>query len=221
MKNKTLLSLITLVILVLVGFFSWYFVGSNTYISHLIIGNEVNNARMVSNKQESQVACVKDSDCVTPGEYLMRSNCPYTSICVENKCVVVCPDQAIDYKNSDYGFNLSLPLNWRGYSVVTESWLGNFIDEPNKPALTGPKIIIRHPLWTNETPRQDIPVLIFTTEEWSLIQQEKISLGAAPIGPSKLGQNDKYIFAIPARYNFAYPVGFEEVEDIIKNNESK
>jgi hypothetical protein len=36
-------------------------------------------------------ACVKASDCQTPGEYLIRSNCPYTSLCLANKCTVVCP----------------------------------------------------------------------------------------------------------------------------------
>lgn len=36
-------------------------------------------------------ACQIDNDCVTPGEYLIRSNCPYTSKCVKNKCAIICP----------------------------------------------------------------------------------------------------------------------------------
>jgi len=44
------------------------------------------------------------------------------------------------------------------------------------------------------------------------------SVSAAPIGPSKLGSNFKYVFALPARYNFAFPIGFEEVEEILNNN---
>ena len=40
----------------------------------------------------SNVACDSDSECETPVEYLVRSNCPYTSLCLENKCVVVCQD---------------------------------------------------------------------------------------------------------------------------------
>ncbi len=35
--------------------------------------------------------CIKDSDCVTPGDYLIRSNCPFTSACIEGNCAVVCP----------------------------------------------------------------------------------------------------------------------------------
>ncbi len=42
--------------------------------------------------KETDVSCVYDGDCETPGEYLMMSSCPYTSICDLGKCVVVCPD---------------------------------------------------------------------------------------------------------------------------------
>ena len=58
--------------------------------------------------------------------------------------------------------------------------------------------------------------MIFTPAEWDLIQQEKLSLGVAPIGPTELGKNGKFIFALPARYNYAFPVGFEEVDQIIQ-----
>jgi hypothetical protein len=37
-------------------------------------------------------SCVKDSDCETPFEYLIRSNCPYTSLCLSGKCNVICPN---------------------------------------------------------------------------------------------------------------------------------
>lgn len=36
-------------------------------------------------------ACEFDGDCKTPMEYALRSNCPYFSICEENKCAVICP----------------------------------------------------------------------------------------------------------------------------------
>jgi hypothetical protein len=39
----------------------------------------------------SETACVKNSDCETPGEYLVLSRCPFVSLCLENKCTVVCP----------------------------------------------------------------------------------------------------------------------------------
>ncbi|HZD60906.1 MAG TPA: hypothetical protein VE439_10715, partial [Anaerolineae bacterium] len=80
---------------------------------------------------------------------------------------------------------------------------------------TGPMLSIRHPLWTPEKPRQDIPIMVFTLAQWTLVQQEKISLGAAPIPPTELGRNNRYVFALPARYNFAFPPGFQEVERIL------
>lgn len=36
-------------------------------------------------------ACTQDPDCDTPGSYLVRSNCPYTTICKAHRCTVVCP----------------------------------------------------------------------------------------------------------------------------------
>lgn len=38
------------------------------------------------------VSCNIDEDCETPGDYLIRSSCPYTSKCLEKKCNVVCPE---------------------------------------------------------------------------------------------------------------------------------
>lgn len=38
------------------------------------------------------INCKKDGDCKTPWEYLIRSNCPYTSKCIKNKCSVICPN---------------------------------------------------------------------------------------------------------------------------------
>ena len=119
------------------------------------------------------------------------------------------------YNNTEYGFSFTLPASWQGYSIVTLNWEGNMIDVQNGGKVEGPEILIRHPSWTAGNPRQDIPIMIFTFSQWDLVQQEKLSLGAAPIGPSELGRNTKYIFALPARYNFAFPVGFEEVQQII------
>jgi len=39
--------------------------------------------------------------------------------------------------------------------------------------------------------------------------------------PTELGRNSKYVFALPARYNYSYPTGWEEVDQIMKNNPLK
>jgi len=126
-------------------------------------------------------------------------------------------ETSISYNNPQYGFSFSLPVSWKRYSIISQNWNGQIIDSKNNQSIIGPEILIRHPLWTSSVPRQDIPIMIFSFSQWDLIQQEKLSLGAAPIGPSELGRNSNYVFALPARYNFAYPVGFEEVEKIINS----
>lgn len=124
------------------------------------------------------------------------------------------------YKNADYGFNFTLPGSWKGYLIVNSEWEGMALGEEDNGQMVenGPIISIRHPQWTSEVPRQDIPIMIFTRDQWSSLQKEEYHIGAAPIGPKELGHNDKYVFALPARYNFAFPLGYEEVDEIINNN---
>jgi hypothetical protein len=131
------------------------------------------------------------------------------------------PNEAADkqtiYKNPQYGFTFTLTDTWQGYTIVSEKWEGLGIGSEEIVA-TGPEISIRHPQWTKDNPRQDIPIMIFTLAQWQDLQQEKFHIGAAPMGPSELGRNDKYVFALPARYNYAFPTGYEEVEDILSNH---
>lgn len=126
-------------------------------------------------------------------------------------------ETAIEYKNNQYSFIVSLPSSWKNYSIVIDNWEGNLLSTTTNKTVKGPKILVRSPLWTAKDARQDIPVMIFTLAEWDLIQHEKMSVSAAPIGPSELGRNAMYVFALPARYNFAFPAGFEEVEKIIES----
>ena len=125
-------------------------------------------------------------------------------------------EAALVYENRQYKFALSLPATWQGFQVVTGEWEG--LDQDGKKVETGPVLKIRHPEWTEENPRQDIPLLVFTLAQWKKIQQEKFHIGAAPVGPRELGRNDQYVFALPARYNFAFPTGYEEVEEILAND---
>ena len=124
---------------------------------------------------------------------------------------------SISYKNTKYGFTFSLPASWTGFSIVNSKWQGNDV-KTGAISETGPMISIRHPLWTAAHLRQDIPIFIFSTSQWSSIQKSIFHIGAAPIPPSELGRNSKYVFALPARYNFAFPTGFQEVEQILQSN---
>lgn len=120
------------------------------------------------------------------------------------------------YENTQYGFTFSLPESWKGYTTVTEQWTGTTPgDSGDKTVQTGPEILIRHPEWTAAAPRQDIPVMVFTREQWDALQKEAFYVSAAPIGPSELGSNSKYVFALPPRYNFAFETGYQEVDEIV------
>ena len=127
----------------------------------------------------------------------------------------------IEYKNTQYGFGFTLPKSWEGYTVIVDNWEGYSLTETSAQGQViterGPLLYIRHPAWTDAVPRQDIPIMVFTLTQWNKLINDEFHIGAAPMGPSELGRNSKYIFAIPARYNYAYPVGFEEVDGIIKN----
>lgn len=124
------------------------------------------------------------------------------------------------YRNTQFGFSFSLPESWNGYRIVTEKWEGRALDSRanGKIVETGLVIKIRHPEWTSENPRQDIPIMVFTLNQWDALQQEEFHIGAAPVGPKELGRNSKYVFALPARYNYAFPTGYEEVERILEDN---
>jgi hypothetical protein len=120
------------------------------------------------------------------------------------------------YENTEYGFTFELPKSWEGYKIVSDSWEGISADQ--QIIESGQILSIRHPESTEEKPKQDIPIMIFTLNQWSILEKGEFHIGAAPVGPSILGQNNEYVFALPARYNYAFPEGYEEVENILENN---
>lgn len=121
------------------------------------------------------------------------------------------------YTNTDFNFTFELPLTWSGYSVVDTKWVGTD-SSTGKVVETGPLISLRHPLWSAAEKRQDIPIMVFTIAQWTALIAEGFHIGAAPIPPSELGRNSNYVFALPARYNYAFPTGYQEVEEILKGN---
>ena len=127
---------------------------------------------------------------------------------------------SIVYKNTQYSFSFSLSESWKGYTIVTDEWKGlaSGDSQGEKIVETGPMISIRHSEWTSENLRQDIPIMVLTLDQWNSLKQLEFHIGAAPILPSELGRNSRYIFALPARYNYAFPTGYEEVEKILAGN---
>lgn len=124
---------------------------------------------------------------------------------------------AILYRNTEFRFTFSLPASWQGYKIVPGQWEGLAVGG-SQAVEKGPMISIRHPKWSEQNQRQDIPIMIFTVPQWDSLQAGAFHIGAAPIGPSELGRNDRYVFALPARYNYAFRPGYEEVKSILNSN---
>lgn len=124
-------------------------------------------------------------------------------------------ERSIKYRNAQYGFCFSLPPSWKGYSVVNDQWEGS---APGSQTSThGPELRIRHPKWTKDNPYEDIPIMIFTHPQWRLVSKETIIVSAAPFGPSELGSNARYLFALPPRFDYDFATGWQEVEDLIRH----
>lgn len=123
---------------------------------------------------------------------------------------------SITYTNSQYGFTFTLPQSWTGYTLVNDQWQG-WDSASGKVVQTGLLLSVRHPLWTLANKRQDIPILIFTLDQWNALGREEFNMGAAPISPSELNRNAKFVFALPARYNYAFPTGYQEVDQILQS----
>ena len=128
-------------------------------------------------------------------------------------------NENVSYTNNTFGFSITLPQNWKGYTVSIDTWTGNAInDQLGEVAYaTGSVVSIHNPRQVVANTYQDIPIMIFTFEQWNDLQTDKFHIGAAPIGPSELARNSKYIFALPARYNNSFPLGYEEVDIIIRS----
>jgi hypothetical protein len=80
MKNILLLIgsfFVVVILLVIVGILSHNSGYSKGYIDGL-------------SKVSVGESCTSDADCKTPMNYILRSNCPFQSKCIENNCIVVC-----------------------------------------------------------------------------------------------------------------------------------
>jgi hypothetical protein len=63
-------------------------------------------------------SCTLDSECETPGEFLMQSNCPFASVCVENKCRVICPIDFGKENVANCSTKNDCDCSWRGARTI-------------------------------------------------------------------------------------------------------
>ena len=157
------------------------------------------------------VACTMEAKICPDGSSVGRSgpNCEFST----------CPAVSIVYVNEEYGFEIILPNSWMGYyNVAINVWTGHAINDYAK-TYTGPLINIKNPKTTPQQAWQDIPIMVFTKEQWVLVSgpNATVAVSAAPVGPAKIGENSKYIFATPPRWwGFADALGGQEAAEAVK-----
>ncbi len=124
------------------------------------------------------------------------------------------------YYNSEYKFSVILPESWETPSIIKETWESNLVEDDPEFKRSGEIIKLRHPLWTEESPREDLPIMVFTHSDWTELSNEEFHIGAAPMNPSLLFETNDYVFALPARYNYDFLEGYEEVDEIVNNHDN-
>ncbi|HEX4264422.1 MAG TPA: hypothetical protein VH597_08795 [Verrucomicrobiae bacterium] len=128
----------------------------------------------------------------------------------------------LGYHNSQYDFRFFLPAAWKGYSVITQQWKDDaHLSEKNADMASahGPIIVLRNPQWKTNDLYQDIPIYIFTRQQWEDIHLGNYdAVGAGGI-IYELWHDDKYVFGIHSRYHADDSVnGWKEAEDIVRQN---
>lgn len=130
---------------------------------------------------------------------------------------------SVTYSNTAYGFSVKLPGEWEGYVVNHKEWNGQ-VYKNGQDAARDDGLLLSIAAPSSANIAQDIPVMVFTHAQWNLIMAGNsststtfMSVSAAPIPPSKLGENSKYVFAIPPRYNYAFPQGYEKTDQIVQD----
>jgi hypothetical protein len=135
--------------------------------------------------------------------------------CIKDKLKPV--GGTVGFGLNKYGFKMTLPGDWTGMEIIENN--REIIEvETGKIIDYAPVYVFRHPLWSKEKPRQDIPLEIYTISQWQKIQSGLYSVSAAPMAPTEIYRNKSYIFTVPARYNYAHQEGWQEVDEILKNN---
>lgn len=121
------------------------------------------------------------------------------------------------YINQNYGFSINFPASWNNYSVVISSWNGQLINKPHTQ-YKGVELIFKNPQTTSSQAWQDIPIMIVTPDVWKMMSGSNptIAVSAAPVGPGEIGENPKYVFATPPRWNgFSGESGAQEALNIV------
>lgn len=90
-----------LLLIVLAGMYKFNYLASLP--GYDVDGNKIEATDTFEVIEVLSQSCQTDNDCETPTEYAIQSNCPYDSVCIENKCTVTCPAPFTGSRISDAG----------------------------------------------------------------------------------------------------------------------
>ncbi|HEY2858039.1 MAG TPA: hypothetical protein VGJ21_06460 [Terracidiphilus sp.] len=142
-----------------------------------------------------------------PGKFMSDAATAYASM-----ALLGWPTHVV-YRNEDYGFCFNLPAPWAGYKVIADHWASG---KPTGGATaSGRELVFRNPRWTQTDRREDIPVMVFTAAQWRLVQKRKVIVSASPFPPDELARNGRFVFALPARWNYDDLPGLDEANRIV------
>jgi hypothetical protein len=129
-------------------------------------------------------------------------------------------DLPLCYHNRQYDFTFFLPADWKGYSVLMQEWNAELESADYQKVIgteRGPMIVLRNPRWTPGEPYSDIPILVFTHNQWDAVKPQRLMVGAAG-SDYEISHNAKYVFGINSHHNWGELRGWEETGKIVQQN---
>jgi hypothetical protein len=134
-------------------------------------------------------------------------------------------DLPIRYHNAKYDLTFYLPQTWKGYSTLTNEWEGiTYVPQKDRDVVLerGPIIVLRNPLWKTNDVYQDIPIWVFTRQQWTDDKSGKMSAEGAGGVMFELWHNDKYVFGIHSRAFWAEELkDWRNAENIVDQNHAR
>jgi hypothetical protein len=126
----------------------------------------------------------------------------------------------VRYHDAKYDFLFFLPADWNGHSVLMKEWHADLHSTDYQAVIGrehGPIILLRHPQWKADQPHQDIPILVFTRDQWEAVIPQRLFVGAGGT-IDEISHSAKYVFAINSRHNWTELEGWQETGRIVQQN---
>lgn len=128
-------------------------------------------------------------------------------------------DEEFEILKDDYGYSITVPIDWSGVFVTREDQDINSPLHEMLKKLDQDYFIVRHrhPNWTEETPYQDIVFSMVRNKEWNKNAND-VTSGHLELLPQTVLSNFEYILVHDPHHYSSKNQGYDEVVDILKHN---